>query len=313
MNRRQLNKINLILGIAVLILIQINPLFTKEINESQTITYRITKSRIKAQIKEQIIKTNNYQFDYQSFSEGTKVVTDIDISDMGVSCKFTRREAERTIAYTFDMYKLSLPRLVERTYRMTYNLFLNSTSNSLDKGYDLEIYPYIDPSQTTWDFFENFGESTQNYFLYYQNQGYNVNFQYVSYTKEDNFYFECWSGGEINGEYGLGSTISYSTQCNIIYDNHYKIIINKVTGIVQGSGIKGRVKGSLLDKEINVEVDYQFKKTGFYLKSYLFGEKFTVEPYLIRKICICVLFGSLTITGLLLKTLIFFKKKGIRG
>lgn len=270
---------------------------------TEVLTYTIKKARIIAEIINGF-ETTNYQFDNTSFPENTDVILTTTIGGGAATVELAKDDALRVDYYTTDWFKLILPRLVEETYLFAHSLYSWPDIRGSKDGYVLEMFPYLEPVASTWQFFEDFGDSMVNAFNQYKNQGYEVDFEYYFIDDRNNYYFECWCGGEINGEYGAVSVSGQKTSANVTYDNLYKMVIDKNSGIVQGARVKGRIKGVLNDDWINIQEDYQYELKRYNLPRFKLGPNFIVDPNIEQKIVIAssilIPLSMATIIGIIL-------------
>ncbi len=276
-----------------------NPQVTATTN---SVHYKITRTRLLANIGQKSMKTNQFQMNEVSYPEKTKIDTTTNINSNGVFGNYTIGTNSKYYYWPTSMLKLVLPIHLEEVHRITFKLFKYWEFNEgIKNGLNLYIYPYISPSPDTWNYFKNLGIAMNNTYNQYSNQDHEVQFDY-SYTENDRkIIFEYWGGGTINGSYGEIFGYNYNLQSSVTFDNLFKIVIDKYSGIIYGLGIKGRVQGIINQTKVNVQLDYCCELENYHLSSYSIGPAFYVNPYLDRNLAIIIpisiLFVGFTIGG----------------
>lgn len=279
-----------------------------ETSGADELLYKITRSRLVANIGDNEVKTNKVQFQNTTFPERTNVQVTANIQSIVVNGNFTIDQLTRTYSYSNNMFQLLVPKFMEKTYEKTYSVYHSWEVQSINKGFYFELYPYVYPDFTTWQFFTNLGNSLENTYNLYKAQGHKVDFEYLVNENQNYYSFESWSGGEINGEYGEISAHSYHEPANVSYDNLFKIVIDKYTGIVYGFRMKGRVNGLLNGIKVDVQLDYLYEKSGYSMRNFGIGPTFIVAPFFWRNFGISAL-AILTVISISVLTTHFVRRK----
>lgn len=279
---------------------------TKGVDE---LSYKIATSKLVAKIGDNIVKTNKFQFRNTTFPEKTTVQVTANIQGIGVTGNYTINQLTRTYVYSFNIFQLLVPKFLEKTYDLTYSVYKSWEIQSFNRGFYFELYPYVYPHYTTWQFFDNLRDSLENTYDQYKTQGYEVDYAFHTNSDENYYSFESWTGGEINGEYGDISANPYHIPANVSYDNLFKIVINKHTGIVSGFRMKGRVNGLLNGTKVDVQLDYQYTKSGSSMRNFVIGPSFTVAPFFWRNVGISTIIILTVITTSILTTFLVKRKK----
>lgn len=250
---------------------------------SNDIKYRIHKSRFIAEIGDNTARTKDFWLNEITYPEKKIVTASIEIDNIGVTGNLFINENSEYFAWPTSMLKLRLPNHFEQVPITAYRLLRNWELNKkIEQGYNLYIYPYIIPSFETWNYFETIGDTFESEYEDYKNQGHAVNCQFV-YTDEQGIVtFEIWCGGVLSGLYSDIFESAYDIPANILFDNLFKIVIEKSSGIITGLGIKGRTEGYLNQTKVKVKYDYYCGIEDYKVQEFTIGPKFYVLPYLIR-------------------------------
>ncbi|MBN1328497.1 MAG: hypothetical protein JXA54_03385 [Candidatus Heimdallarchaeota archaeon] len=240
-----------------------------QVNDS--FIYTIDESAYYAEIGSDKTLFQGYKFGYLELPVGVKVnatITDIDYGD--VSFIFQASNLTRYEYLSVNWFDIFILDSSYTTLFCTYNLIRNADMALLAEWYLFTIHPYV--NSTFNDYFnslETLGEDICSFFN--QTLYPTIDCSYATSEESGILFFESWVGGKIEGSFGKKLTGHDNYPTDISFGNNMHFAIDKETGIVQGFGKRGWVKGTINNEKVKVSMEFEYVLENYAMNDYQFG------------------------------------------
>lgn len=277
------NKREIKLTVLILLIILINSFNNvSSIEVEDNYTYKITHAKISVKIGENSFYLKGVKVGGTIFPPGTITSSVISNIDQGSIDYNTTIGSNTLINYLASNWISNWDdfRMVY-TLKRVYEMVDDWRNYALLSLFFFKITPYIHPCSYNWETIQNL-ETTLNSKYNHTEIFPKVDAYFKKELSEDVVFIESWIGGNIDGLYGEYFDISSNYNSNITFGNNFHISFINSTGIVQGLGYRGWVKGIIKDLPIKASIEYQFTLLDYNLPDYSFGiyHSFLTRPEL---------------------------------
>ncbi len=254
------------------LLLPINITENSAVNIGDTYTYEISKARIYAIVGENSYSSDGFEFSAKNYPPGTLVsceITDYIDGDIELVCSIDNRTQ---ISYSVSNWvHIILDYYMIYTTTKAYELAQSWLDILLLELFFFGIRPYIHPTTYSYEFFntlaEVFNSTYKSYSTIYPNFECDFNIQ----SSNNLVYIESWLGGKIKGSCGEIFGFNDDVPTNINFGNNFHIAFMNETGLVQGMGYRGWVKGKINETSVKVSIEYQYELHNYNLPDFIFG------------------------------------------
>ncbi len=241
---------------------------TFNVNVGDKIDYFISEASLEATIGSDYLEISGISINEKNVEEGNSLSVEInDISSLGVSATFAAMGFEVPSIIRVDVVEYLIPFSVTYVFSIMLS-FANDWSNTetlFAEGYNIlflpTFAPFIDITESTWEFIEMYSYNFAHYFLTATNDNANFTIDYTSRTRNDVFTAE-WVVEMID----IRSNELFIS--NITGVSHYQISIHKSTGIVLGTRYDGSCSGELNGYAVNVSASLLFEEVDYNMPAF---------------------------------------------
>lgn len=259
-----------------LFLILIPNSINASLNVNDSFIYEITKAGYYAKFGDNATLIKDYRFGSLECPIGTKVNATVEEAEpVGGDVKFIFYVENRSrIAFiTANWLDISA---VALSFSILYNAY--ETVKDFDAIHHLTILvlyrirPFIHPDFNDYlNSPETLGDDIDSFFSKWHYRYPDIEVQYDYSEVEGILYFESWVGGKVNGQFGEIITGKSDYLSEISFGNNFHFAVNKDSGVVQGFGQQGWVKGTIDDKAFKFSSKIEYELEGYNLPKYQFG------------------------------------------
>lgn len=246
---------------------------TSSLNENDFFLYEIVDCGYYLEIGQNKKIAEGYLFANSYYPSGTIVNSTIGyIAPNGVSFNTWIENIHSVVFLSIDWFDFKAPYDSYYTLFNTYKLIEDFSNIYLIDFTLFDIYPFIDPNYNVFlsspsELVLEINEIIQKWSVYQTD----ISFSY-NYTENENIlFYESWIGGKIDGNFGSALTGGKNYESDITFGNNYLFTVKKDTGIIQGYGRRGWVKGTINDLNVKISISCEYKLLDYELPNYSFG------------------------------------------
>ena len=239
------------------------------VSEGLEVSYEIVHSEIDAEIEDAKFSGNGFVLEGQVFECKEIVTTEVvSVSDFSICWKIKKNDFSETYYITTLGYYNRYIDFLSATINTAIDLIDDWENSQYKFGYGLPLFPFIDPSEDTWDYLSNIGK-----FMSYtignttsSATKFKIDCDFDYWEESDNIYVEGYNGGKIDG-------LLYLNDFDITYESLLLSSYEKSTGILNGMRIAGFCVGTINSIEVDFVINFYCLRLGYSLPYFQFGTK----------------------------------------
>lgn len=235
--------------------------------EGLEVSYEIIRSEVSANIEGTKIKGNGFVLEGHVFECKEIVTTEVvSVSDFSVSWKIKKSDYSETYYITSLGYYNKYIDFLSASLNAAMDLTNEWEETQYRFGYGLPLFPFIDPSEDTWNYLSNIGTYMSNTIGNLTTTGINIDYSFDFWEESATVYLEGFSGGIING-------VLFSEDFDVTYESLILTSYEKSTGILNGMRIAGFCQGTINSIEVDLIINYYCQRLGYSLPPFQYGTK----------------------------------------
>ena len=235
------------------------------------INYTIVQADLDVNIGYNSFQVSGINIDNNNIEEGYTLSAEVDtVSSVVTIFTYSARGHATSATVQFDAIEFMIPQTVHYAFSL-FEMGANDWSvleDSFEYGFNLlfipTFVPFIDVTDTTWSWIDGYFASYSYFFATATFDHANYTMQYESKTKGDVFTAE-WlvqmSDIRTNQAFNVDVTGS----------SHYKLSIQKSTGIILGSRYEGSCFGELNGLTVDVSTSLLFEEENYDMPGFKIG------------------------------------------
>ena len=263
-----------LLFLLVIIFVSITSSTIKGIDINDKFTYEIVDAGYYVKIGRNTGQLEEYRFNHEEYSIGTKINATYKISEFPGMDKFRFNifTKGKDVYFSEDWFDSSVIQMSYRSLYYVYNMVENFDLIDVAELVLYQIKPYISPENNTYIESPNqLGLDLYTLVDSWSISHPNIQCSY-NYTISSNIlYFESWIGGSIKGQFGnlLTNNSDYSSDIN--FGNQMHLKVDKVTGLMLGFGQRGWVNGKIDKKTVKASLKIEYVLNNNEIQAYQLG------------------------------------------